>query len=90
MNVKNVHKCFPKSEGTQRGHMRSQQQSVHSARPAPLRDNTKDGHLTTAEPKQLDFIAKVYNVKKPCTLTKLANSPRPPSAATNIKCASMK
>ena len=43
--------------------MRSQQHGVCSTRPALPCDDSKDRHLTPAEPKQQDFIAKVYNVK---------------------------
>ena len=64
VNVKNVHKYFPKSEETQRGHMSSQRQGVRSTRPALPRDNAKEVHLTPTEKKHQDFIVKVYNVKQ--------------------------
>ena len=63
-NVMNVHKYFPESEETQRGPIRSQRQGVSSTQPAPPRAAAEDGHVAPAEPKQQDFIIKVYNVKQ--------------------------
>ena len=62
--MKNVNQCFPDSKETQRGHMHSQRQGVRSTQPDPPRDDAEDRHLTPAEPKHQDFIAKIYNVKQ--------------------------
>ena len=61
--MKILHRCFPESKETQRGHMRSQRKGMRSTRPAPPSNDAKNGHLTSAETKQQEFIAKVYNVK---------------------------
>jgi hypothetical protein len=60
INVKNVAKCFPESEETQKGHMRGQCQRVQSTKVA---EPTEDAPTTLPHQKKNDILITEHEVK---------------------------